>query len=140
MFEALTMRMRMRIESVVQRGVWAAVALVALLAALIFFGAAVFHLARAEFGTLPALLGFGGFFLAVALLAAIAISVARRNDRRRQAMFAQSGPAAAPWLDPRLLATGLTLTRTLGGRRALAIGLAGAFLVGLWLSRSVDRK
>jgi hypothetical protein len=43
-------------------------------------------------------------------------------------------------MDPRLISTGLSLGRTLGGRRALSLGLVGAFVVGMMLSRGVDRR
>jgi TM2 domain-containing membrane protein YozV len=135
------LRWRSGVDALVQRSMWAALLGLALLGALTFFGAAVFLLAQAEFGTVRTLLGFGFFFVALALMAAIGLSLARRKARRRQAVAAQAASAAAPWwLDSRLLATGLDLSRTLGGRRAISVGLAGAFLVGLWLSRSVDRK
>jgi hypothetical protein len=140
-FEGIILRWRTRVDALVKCGVWGAIAIVALFAALLFFGAAVFVVAQAEFGTIRTLLGFAGCFLAVALLAAIGLTVARRTAERRQSRIAQTAASAAPWwLDPRLLAAGLDFGKTLGGRRTIAIGLVGAFLVGLWLSRSVDRK
>ena len=142
MFEGIILRWRRRVDALVKCGVWGAIAIIAMLAALVFFGAAIFMVAQAEFGTLRTLLGFAGFFLLVALLVAIGLSLARRTADRPPARIAQSAAsAAAPWwLDPRLLAAGLDLGKTLGGRRTIAIGLAGAFLVGLLLSRNVDRK
>jgi TM2 domain-containing membrane protein YozV len=135
------LRWRSRVDAIVQRSVWAAIAAIALFAALMFFGAALFVLAQAEFGTLRALLGFGAFFAVLALIAAIGLGLVQRRAARRRAIAIQTASAATPWwLDPRLLATGLDLSRTLRGRRAISIGLAGAFLVGLWLSRSMDRK
>jgi hypothetical protein len=141
-FERIVLRLRTRVDALVKCGVWGAIAGVAMLAALLFFGAAIFMVAQAEFGTIRTLLGFAGFFVLVALLAAIGLSVARRSADRPPARIAQSaGSAATPWwLDPRLLAAGFDLGKTLGGRRTIAVGLAGAFLVGLLLSRNVDRK
>lgn len=139
MFEGTILRWRTRIDALVKCGVWGAIATVALLVALSFFSAAVFVVAQAEFGTFRTLLGFAGCFLTVALLAAIGLTVARRKRHSRIAQTAAS--AAAPWwLDARLLAAGLGFGKMLGGRRTIAIGLMGAFLVGLWLSWSVDRK
>ncbi|WP_210208682.1 hypothetical protein, partial [Rhodoplanes roseus] len=65
-----------------------------------------------------------------------------RRAARREAIVAQSVAASVPpwWMDPRLLTTGLTLSRSLGGRRMLSLGLVGAFVVGLLLSRGVDRR
>lgn len=100
----------------------------------VFFGAAVFVFGQAEFGTIRTLLGFAGLFLVVALLAAIGLIVARTAVQSRIAQIAAS--AAAPWwLNARLLAAGLDFGKTLGGP-TIAIGLVGAFLVGLWLGRS----
>lgn len=133
-------RWRMRVEALVKCGIWGVIALVALLAAMLFFGAAVFVYAQAEYGTLPTLLGFGGIFLAVAIIAVIALSIVRAMAARRQAQIAQTTSPVAALLDPQLLMAGLDFGKTLGGRRAIAVGLVGAFFVGLLLSRSIDKK
>ena len=78
MFEGIILRWRARVDALVKCGVWGAIAIVALFAALSFFGGAVFVVAQAEFGTIRTLLGFAGFFLAVVLLAVIGLTVARR--------------------------------------------------------------
>jgi hypothetical protein len=139
-FEGIILRWRTRVEALVKCGIWGAIAIVALLGALLFFGAAVFIFAQAEYGTLPTLLGFGGLFLAVALIAVIALVIVRAAAARRQTRIAATASPAAALLDPSLLAAGLNFSKTLGGRRAIAIGLVGAFIVGLWLSRNIDKK
>jgi ElaB/YqjD/DUF883 family membrane-anchored ribosome-binding protein len=79
-----------------------------------------------------ALLGFAGLFLAIALLATIGRTVTRRSAERKVRAASANAPAVPSWLlDPRLLAAGLDFGKTLGGRRTIAIGLVGAFLVGL---------
>ena len=71
----------------------------------------------------------------------IAISVVRAMATRRQAQIAQTtSPVTAALLDPQILMAGLDLGKTLGGRRTIAVGLVGAFVVGLLLSRSIDKK
>lgn len=140
MFESIILRWRMRVEALVKCGIWGAIAIVALFGALLFFGAAVFVFVQAEYGTLPTLLGFGGLFLAVALIAVIALIIVRAAAARRQARIAATASPAAALLDPSLLAAGLSFGKTLGGRRTIAIGLVGAFIVGLWLSRNIDKK
>ena len=82
MFEGIILRWRMRVEALVKCGIWGAIAIVALLGALLFFGAAVFVFVQAEYGTLPTLLGFGGLFLAVALIAVIALIIVRAAAAR----------------------------------------------------------
>ena len=136
MFEGIILRWRIRLEALVKSGVWGAIAIIGLIVALLFAGAAVFVLAQAEYGTIRALLGFAGLFLAIALLATIG-PVTRRSAERKVRAASANAPAVPSWLlDPRLLAAGLDFGKTLGGRRTIAIGLVGAFLVGLWLSRN----
>jgi len=134
------LRWRMRVEALIKCGIWGVIALIALLAAMLFFGAAVFVYAQAEYGTLPTLLGFGGIFLAVAIIAVLALSIVRAMAARRQAQIAQTTSPVAALLDPQLLMAGLDFGKTLGGRRAIAVGLVGAFIVGLLLTRTIDKK
>ncbi len=141
MFEGIILRWRIRLEALVKSGVWGAIAIVGLIVALLFAGAAVFVLAQAEYGTVRTLLGFAGLFLAIALFAAIGLAVTRWSAERKERAALANAPAVPSWLlDPRLLSAGLDLGKTLGGRRTVALGLAGAFLVGLWLSRNLDQK
>ncbi|MDC7785661.1 hypothetical protein PQJ75_06120 [Rhodoplanes sp. TEM] len=142
MFEALALRWQARFDTLVKSGVWAALAAVGLAGALVFVGAAVFLRAEQEFGAIATSLGFAGFFFVIAAIAAIGLAVVRRRAARREAIVAQSVAASVPpwWMDPRLLTTGLALSRSLGGRRVLSLGLVGAFVVGLLLSRGVDRR
>jgi len=140
-FERIILRWRIRLEALVKSGVWGAIAIIGLIVALLFAGAAVFVLAQAEYGTIRTLLGFAGAFLAIALFAAIGLAVTRWSAERKTRAALASAPALPSWLlDPRLLAAGLDFGKTLGGRRTIAIGLVGAFLVGLWLSRNLDQK
>ena len=140
-FERIILRWRIRLEALVKSGVWGAIAIIGLIVALLFAGAAVFVLAQAEYGTIRTLLGFAGAFLAIALFAAIGLAVTRWSAERKTRAALASAPALPSWLlDPRLLAAWLDVGKTLGGRRTIAIGLVGAFLVGLWLSRNLDQK
>ncbi|RAI37039.1 hypothetical protein CH340_01335 [Rhodoplanes serenus] len=141
-FDSIVLRWQSRLDTLVKSGAWAAVAVLAGGAALLFVGAAVFLRAEEEFGPIRTSLGFAGFFLIVAMIAAIGLSVVRRRARLREARIAAAVAQAVPpwWLDPRLLTTGLSLGRTLGGRRALSVGLVGAFVVGMLLSRGIDRR
>ena len=141
MFEGIILRWRIRLEALIKSGVWGAIAIIGLIVALLFGGAAVFVLAQAEYGTIKTLLGFAGAFLAIALFAAIGLAVTQRNAEREARAALAKSPTVPSWLlDPRLLAAGLNLGKTLGGRRTIAIGLASAFLFGMWLSRNLDQK
>jgi hypothetical protein len=140
--DGIALRWRTRLDALVKSSVWASIAGLALGVALVFLGVAVFVRAQEEFGTIATSLGFAVFFLAVAAVAAIGLMTVRRAARRRAAAVARSATQAGPpwWMDPRLISTGLSLGRTLGGRRALSLGLVGAFVVGMMLSRGVDRR
>lgn len=142
MFDGIILRWRSRLDAVVKGGVWASVAGLALGIALVFFSVAVFVRAQEDFGTIATSLGFAIFFLAVAAIAAVGLMMVRRTARRREAVAAQMAAQSVPpwWTDPRLISTGLSLGRALGGRRALSLGLVGAFVVGMMLSRGVDRR
>lgn len=141
-FDGIIHRWQLRLDALVKGGVWASIAGLALGVALVFFGVAVFIRAQEDFGTIATSLGFAIFFLAIAAIAAVGLMTVRRTARRREALVAQSAAQSVPpwWTDPRLISTGLSLGRTLGGRRALSLGLVGAFVVGMMLSRGVDRR
>ncbi len=140
MFEGIIERWRTQIDALVKSGLWATIALCALAAAFVFFGAAVFVVAQAEFGTVPTFFGFAGFFLVIALIAVIVLGVIRRRAERRQAEIARAAAKARPqwWADPAVMSAGLELSKTLGARRAIAIGVV-AFLIGLLISRNIDK-
>lgn len=140
-FEGLLLRWRIRLDAFIKSGVWGAIAIVGLLVALLFGGAAVFVLAQAEFGTLKALLIFAGAFLAIALVAAMGLAITRWSAARKErAALANAAPLPSLLLDPRLLAAGFDVGKALGGRRTIALGLVGAFVFGVWLSRNLDQK
>jgi hypothetical protein len=141
-FDGILLRWQSRLDAFVKSSVWASIASMALGVALVFFGIAVFLRAQEDFGTIRTSLGFAGFFLVVAAIAATGLMAVRRTARRRETIVAQSAAQAVSpwWMDPRLLTTGLSLGRTLGGRRALSLGLVGAFVVGVLLSRGVERR
>lgn len=112
----------------------AAVAMVAALVALIFFLAALFSWLELRFGTIETRLMFSGGFVVVALAAAMTVTVLRRRPTPPLNVA-----AAMPWDDP-AMRMGLQAARTLGGRRAGTIGLVGAFVIGVILSRAAARR
>jgi predicted ferric reductase len=132
--ETLVANVKARAVRTAQSAACAAVVAIAGLVALMFFLAALFVWVEARFGTLEACLMFGGGFAVVAVLAMIALVVLRRH-RPPPLNVA----AAMPWNDPTMV-MGLQAVKSLGGRRAGAIGLVGAFVVGLILSRTIGTK
>jgi hypothetical protein len=71
-----------------------------------------------------------GVFLLVALIAAVAGFIARRRniERARRELAARSH---AGWLDPKYLAIGIEIGRTLGWRRIITLAAAGLLAAGL---------
>jgi hypothetical protein len=132
--ETLVANVKARATHTAQSAACVAVAAMAGVAALTFFLAALFVWAEAKFGTLEACLMFGGGFAVVTAMAMFALMVLRR---RRPAPL--NVAAAMPWNDPTML-MGLQAAKTLGGRRAGVVGLIGAFVVGLILSRTVGTQ
>jgi hypothetical protein len=138
-FEALIAPWKIRLAAALKSAVCVLVALFALSWAIVFAAAAVFVSAQARYGTINACLGFAAFFVLLTVIALVVMAILR-GSAERQAAATRASAAAAPWLDPRVIAAGLSFGKTLGGRRALSLGLAGAFLVGLLMSRGTDRK
>jgi hypothetical protein len=109
--------------------VWFLVAAVSLTLALAFFCVAAFVWLAGRYDPLTAGLILGGVFLALAIIAAIAGWMARQRNigRARIELAARSN---AGWLDPKFLAIGIELGRTLGWRRLITLAAAGLFAAG----------
>jgi hypothetical protein len=109
--------------------VWFLVATVSLTLALAFFCVAAFVWLAGRYDPLTAALILGGVFLALAIIAAIAGWMARQRnvERARIELAARSN---AGWLDPKFLAIGIELGRTLGWRRLITLAAAGLFAAG----------
>ncbi len=133
MFQGLISYVKNRVDVALKSAACGAIAATAILVALAFFCAAAFIALDDRLGVVDACLVFGGAFLLVALSAAILVLLLRRRAARERARLAHA-------LDPQVLAIGAEIIRLLGGRRAASVGLIGAFIVGVLLSRSVPRK
>jgi hypothetical protein len=122
--------------------VWFLIALVALALALGFFCAAAFVWLASRYDAVTAGLMLGGGFLLVAILAAVAGWVARlRNiERARRELAARSH---AGWLDPKFLAVGMEIGRSLGWRRLATLAAVGVLAAGLgkeWFGSGAKRS
>lgn len=133
MFQGLICYIKARIDVALKSAACGTIAAVAVTVALAFFCAAGFIALEARLGVIDACIVFGGAFLFVALTAATLLLVLRRRAARNRARLIHA-------LDPQALAMGAEVVRLLGGRRAASIGLVGAFIVGVLLSRSLPKK
>jgi hypothetical protein len=110
--------------------VWFSVALVALGLGLVFLCVAAFVWLADRTGTVTAGLILAGVFLLIAIVAAFAGWIARlRNiERARRELAARSH---AGWFDPKYLAVGIEIGRTLGWRRIMTLAAVGVLAAGL---------
>jgi hypothetical protein len=140
MFSGLVRRLQLTVISktgvsstVIILGVVAALAAAATLAFLIL--AAFIWLAEL-YSPLTGALILSGCFLLVAVLGAVAC-VVRHRRTAEQAQLALAAHRQLPWLDPRYLAIGLELGRSIGLRRVVplvAVGLLAAGMAREWLA------
>jgi hypothetical protein len=109
---------------------WFLIALAALALAVGFLSAAAFIWLASRYGGVTAGLILGGAFLLVAIIAAFAGWITRlRNRERARRELAARGHAG--WLDPKFLAVGIEIGRTLGWRRIMTLAAVGILAAGL---------
>jgi hypothetical protein len=109
--------------------VWVLIAAVSLTLALGFLCAAAFVWLANRYDAVTAGLILAGVFLAIAIIAAVAAAMAQRRNRER-ARLELAARSHAGWLDPKLLAVGIEIGRTLGWRRIIALAAAGILAAG----------
>jgi hypothetical protein len=109
---------------------WFLIAVVSLALAVGFLCAAAFVWLASRYDAVTAGLTLGGVFLLIAIIAAIAgwITRLRNMERARRELAARSH---ANWLDPKFLAIGIEIGRTLGWRRIMTLAAAGLFAAGV---------
>jgi hypothetical protein len=118
--------------------VWALITLVGAIAGLVFLIIAGFIVLADNYSPLTAALIFAGAFLLVAILAAILCVMAQRRiaERSRVALAART---SALWFEPKLLAAGVELVRSIGLRRLVPLAAIGVLAGGLareWIMRA----
>jgi hypothetical protein len=115
---------------------WAVAAAVAAIGGLIFLSVAGYVWFARQYDDLSAAFILTGIyaFLAVVFLAVLAL-VRQHTMRKARLELADRSRQAALWQDPRLLAAGVRLGRTIGWKKALplaAIGLLAAGIAREW--------
>jgi hypothetical protein len=112
--------------------VWMAVMALAALMAFVFLCVSGYDWLSQRFGNVTAGLAMTGIFLLIAIAAAIASALIRRQVRQR-AILARAARAHAPsWLlDPRVLNAAVQVGRSAGWQRIVPIAVVG-FMVAQW--------
>ena len=107
------------------------VAAVSLALALGFLSAAAFMWLASRTDAITASLIMAGGLVLIAIFAAIAGWIARlRNMERARRELAERSQAGG-WFDPKFLAVGLEIGRTLGWRRVVTLAAVGLLAAGL---------
>lgn len=108
--------------------IWRAAALAAAAAALLMCAAALFVWVSERLDATAACLAVGSLFAVIALAAGLTVMLCRKPPA---AETAAAHANATAWLEPSIVAAGLDIIRTIGGRRAttLAVGAVAA----IWL-------
>jgi hypothetical protein len=110
--------------------VWFLIALVSLALALGFLCAAAFVWLASRYDAVTAGLILAGVFLLIAIIAAIAGWIARLRTIERARRELAAARSHANWFDPKFLAIGIEIGRTLGWRRIITLAAAGLFAAG----------
>jgi Ca2+/Na+ antiporter len=125
----LNARARLGVDSQVL--IWAVVAVLASLAAVVFLVIAAFIWLTNRYDALTAGLVLGGVFVAIAIIAIVACLVRRRRNRERARLELAARSRNAAWLDPRLIAVGFQVGRAVGWRKLAALAAVGLLAAGL---------
>jgi hypothetical protein len=109
---------------------WFLIAVVSLALALGFLCAAAYVWLASRYDAVTAGLLLAGVFLLIAIIAAIGGWIARLRtiERARRELAARSH---ASWFDPKFLAIGVEIGRTIGWRRIMTLAAAGLFAAGV---------
>jgi len=111
------------------------VALVTSIAAAAFVSVAGFFWIADRYDNPTAAVVLAGFYFCLAILSALAVILVHRHTvNRARRELAERSP---PWLEPRVVAIGVELGKTLGWKRTLPIAVVGLLAAGVareWLS------
>jgi hypothetical protein len=145
MLQRLAKDLRTRAGSAVRLAALAIAIAIALFLTIGFLTAAIFMFVLPREGAVAACFAAGAVFFIIALLAAAAYAVSKRQDERRLEQAAkeaaQSAKSTASTLlsDPAALTIGLQLVRLIGVRRLIPLLAIGGIALGLLASQR-DRR
>jgi hypothetical protein len=112
--------------------IWLGLAALAALTAFVFLCVAGYDWLASRYGSVHAGLIVAGFFILIAVTAALLAALVRRRARERAILERAAHAHSGSWLlDPRILATAMQVGRSLGWQRLVPIALLG-FLAAQW--------
>lgn len=130
----------LRLKAILKTGLtpqiatWSGVAAISIGVTFVFLCVSAFIWLARLYDPLTAALVLTGFFLLVSLVAVAVVIVIRRRTVEH-ARLELSTRAAMPWFDPKLMAVGMEIGRTLGWRRIVplaAVGILAASVAKEW--------
>jgi hypothetical protein len=110
--------------------IWAILAVIAALVAVIFLLVAAFVWLSDLYDGLVAGLVLGGLFALIALIALLTCVLIRRRNMER-ARLALAARSSTNWLDPQLLAVGMQMGRAIGWGRLVSLAAVALLAAGL---------
>jgi hypothetical protein len=113
----------------------AGAAALALFVTTCFLCAAAFMFVLDRYGPVDACLAGAAVFLVVTLIAAGSYMVRKRQLRIRAEKAAKAAAAAAPLIDPAMLAMGIQVARAVGFKRIVPLLAIGGVALGLLAAR-----
>jgi hypothetical protein len=117
------------------------IAATAMIAALLFAGAAGFVWLEDRYGGVVAGLILGGAFLLIAIIALVASAILRRRDSEL-ARLELAAERTAKLIDPRWVTLAMEVGKTLGWRRIVSLAAAGVLAAGLareWFGEAASK-
>ena len=118
--------------------VWAIIAAIAAMVAVIFLLIAAFIALADRYDPLIAGLVLGGCFVLIALIALAVCLIMRSNNKKRARLELAARESNTNWLDPKLLAVAVQIAQTIGWRRIVTLAAVGVIAAGLakeWSAR-----
>jgi predicted transporter len=119
--------------------VWGVVAGIAFAVTLIFLTVAGYIWVERLYDSLTAALVLAGVYFLIAIVVAITMAVQRRRTMERARLQLAARKKAQPWVDPRLLAIGLELGRSIGWKKGLPLAAVGVIAAGIAREWSAHR-
>jgi hypothetical protein len=108
--------------------------------ALVFLIVSAYIVVADRYGALSAALVGAGFFLIVAIVSIFVFAQLRARAKRRAQVALAARKGAVYWLDPKLAAAALQVSRVIAPRRLLPIVMLGSLAAGVGLRWYVHRR
>src|SRR5712691_7599382 len=111
--------------------IWAIIAAIASMVALVFLLLAAFIWLADRYDALIAGLVLACFFILIALIAIVACLIARRRNMERARLELAARSSNTNWLDPKLMAMGFQIGQAIGWRKLASLAAVGLLAAGL---------